>query len=232
MRRLAYFTTVCLIAGIAPALGADIRTKAPIEAAVPVTDPFTGFSIGVNGGYGFDLGQFGAGPASIADLAGSPQGFVGGVQATLGARFQQFLYAGIEGDIDGATVNGTGSMPGLITANSKNTYLASIRGRFGVIMNSDMLLYGTVGYGFGGGQFRITDVVNGVNSTVNPTMSGVVWGGGVEYALTSRWLARVEYLQYDFGSFTTAMPATMPGILFTQKDRVDVIRAGLSLKLF
>lgn len=227
---------VAVLALAAPAVAADMSTKAvPKQQSsyLPTSDPWTGIYIGVNGGYGFDLGQFGFGPASIADLAGSPQGFVGGLQAGLGTRLGNNFYIGIEGDIDGAAVNGTGSVPGTITAKSENSFLGSIRARFGIILNNDALIYATGGYGFGGGRFSLTDIANGANTTVNPTMSGGVWGGGLEYALSSNWLARVEYLQYDFGTFSAVMTPTStsaPNILFTQRDRVDVIRGGISYK--
>lgn len=227
-----FLIAVLAIAGTLPAMAADLKPAAKAPAYVPTTDPWTGFDIGVHAGYGLDLGtNVNAGNvATVSDLAGSPQGFVGGMHAGVGTRFSTYGYAGIEGDIDGAAINGTGSMPGVVTAKSENTFLGSIRARFGVIFNDDALVYGTAGYGFGGGQFSIADVVNGANTTVRPTMNGFVWGGGVEYAITAHLKARVEYLQYDFGTFSATMtPASVVApVLFTQKDRVDVVRAGLT----
>jgi outer membrane immunogenic protein len=221
-------TLLCLLS--APAFAADMPAKVASAAYMPASDPWTGFYLGANAGYGFDLGQFGFGPANITDLAGSPQGFVGGGQLGLGTRFGGQWYAGVEGDADGAAVSGSGAMPGVITVTSKNTFLASLRGRVGFILpNNCAMLYGTAGWGFGGGSFSVTDVAHGVNSTVSPTTNGVVWGGGVELALTSNWLARAEYLQYDFGSFNTSLPSAS-AVSFTQRDRVDVVRAGLSYK--
>lgn len=227
MRRLAAGIIVAL-AFAAPVAAADLPVKAKQQSSyLPTSDPWTGIYIGVNGGYGFDLGQFGFGPASINDLAGSPQGFIGGLQGGIGSRlFGSNFYGGIEGDIDGAAITGTGSMPGIITAKSQNTFLMSVRVRFGLIINDNALLYATGGWGAGGGRFSLTDVANGANTTVDPTMSGGVWGGGIEYAISPHLLARVEYLQYDFGNFN----AVMQGVSFTQKDRVDVVRAGVSYK--
>src|SRR5262245_28697329 len=122
--------SLLLIAGMVPATAADLPVKASPSPFIPTTDPFTGLYIGARIGYGFDLGAFGFGPANITDLAGSPQGFVGGIHGGLGTRFASIWYIGIEGDFDGANVKGSGSLPGVITADSKNTFLCSIRGRF------------------------------------------------------------------------------------------------------
>src|SRR5882672_10871949 len=140
---------------------ADLRlapaNKAP--ALAPAYDPFTGFYIGANVGYGWDFGTsagaFEAVP--LGQLATLPQGFVGGLQAGYGFRLNQNLYLGLEADLDGAALTGSATMPGLVTADSKNTWLASIRPEFGIILGN-ALIYGTAGWGFGGGEFTVNEL--------------------------------------------------------------------------
>jgi len=220
------------VAGTAHA--ADLHTKALPQPIQYVNyDPFSGPYVGVNVGYGWDLGNASAAfqAVPIANLSAAPQGFVGGFQAGYGYRFANVIYAGLEGDVDGANITGSATMPGLITTNSKNSWLASIRGEFGIIPVGHALLYGTVGWGWGGGSFTVQDLTGraALNASASPTMDGFVWGGGVKFPLAQNWILGVKYLQYDFGSFNAAAPA-MPGLVFTQKDRVDVVRAELNYK--
>jgi outer membrane immunogenic protein len=215
------------IAGCLPVNAADLAVKA--SPAAPL-DPWTGAYIGINGGYGFDLGQGVAigQVATAAQINAAPQGAVGGIQAGIGTRFLSYGYAGFEADIDAANLTGTAGDPAILTGTSKNTWLMSARARLGIIPTNHVMFYGTVGYGWGGGEFSLTDIRGGTAS-INPTMSGPVWGAGVEIQLISNWLARAEYLQYDFGTATVSTVGA-GAASFTLKDRVDVVRAGLSYK--
>lgn len=225
MRKLLLLTTLLA----SPAFSADLPLKAPLNSPSPfIVDYWTGFYAGFNAGYGWAPQGFQAfDVVPLAELSASPQGFVGGVHAGYGGKIANNFYLGIEGDGDLATIDGTGSAPGFVSATSKNNFLASIRGRFGFIITPNVLLYGTAGYGFGSGQFTVTDVATGFATAVSPTRGGLAWGGGLEFALPqTNWLARAEYLQYDFADMSVAAgPA-----IFTAKDRVDVVRGGLSYK--
>jgi outer membrane immunogenic protein len=63
-----------------------------------------------------------------------------------------------------------------------------------------------------------------VSRTAN--LSGWDVGAGVEYAFDPRWLARLEYRYYDFGSFNTSnVGAYLPLHLHTT---VNTVRAGFA----
>src|SRR5215470_12857544 len=120
--------TVSVVAMCLPAFAADL----PVKAAAPPSpfvsyDAFSGPYIGVNVGYGWDPGTSAAAfqAVPLGSLTTAPQGFLGGIQAGYGQRFASILYAGIEGDIDGAALTGTATMPGLVTTTSKESWLAS-----------------------------------------------------------------------------------------------------------
>jgi len=83
-------------------------------------------------------------------------------------------------------------------------WLASARGRLGYLIQPRVLVYGTAGLG----------LVNG-----GGTDAGFVWGLGVEGKITPTMSARLEYLSFNTDS-TQA-----------HADTVDVIRAGLNIKL-
>jgi outer membrane immunogenic protein len=227
MRKLLLATTLLATPGYA----ADLQLKAQPVPSYVNYDPFSGPYLGVNVGYGWDFGTsagaFQAVP--LAELATLPQGFLGGLQAGYGFRPNPFLYLGLEGDVDGAALTGSSTMPGLVSATSKNSWLASLRADVGIVPVGHALIYGTVGYGWGGGEFTVNELFSGSQASINPTMSGFVWGGGVKIPLAQNWVAGVKYLQYDFGTVSLASPST-PGLVYTQKDRVDVVRAELNYK--
>lgn len=233
MKRLIFLTSALL--GSTVVYAADMRVppainKAPVAALA--YDPFTGFYIGANIGYGWDFGTsagaFEAVP--LGQLATLPQGFIGGLQAGYGLTFaNRVLYLGLEADIDGAALTGSATMPGLVTADSKNTWLASIRPEFGLVLGN-ALIYGTAGWGFGGGEFTVNELFKGGGAaSINPTMNGFTWGGGVKFAINQNWIFGVKYLQYDFGNVTLPSPSTRD-LVYTTKDRVDVVRAELNFK--
>ena len=68
---------------------------------------------------------------------------------------------------------------------------------------------------------------SGVLFTV-PRIGGAV-GGGVEVALTPRWMARLEYLFTDYGSRSVDFPASAQR--FTSDLAVHTLRIGLDYKL-
>lgn len=214
-----------------PVMAADLKVpaKAPAVAAAPF-DPFSGGYIGAHVGYGFDLGTSvnAFAPATLAALAASPQGAVGGLQIGYGQRLDSVFYLGIEADASAADITGTASMPGFITATSKDSFLASMRGRFGLIIGN-VLAYGTAGWGWGGGSFTVQEAFSGAAANVSPTLNGFTWGGGIEFPIIGNWLGRLEYLQYDFGSATLPSP-TVPTLTYSTLDRVDVIRLGVDYK--
>jgi outer membrane immunogenic protein len=183
-----------VLASAVAANAADLRlapapvmpTKAP-PFAPPVFD-WTGFYVGVNGGGGFGH--------SWSDLTGGFHTSGGVVGGTVGynAQFRQWVL-GFEGDIDWSDIGGTSNAAGCPGCGVQNNWLGTARGR--------------VGYAFGNFLPYVTGglAVGDVNATA-PGFSGqtntqVGWaaGGGVEYALTRNWSAKLEYLHVDLGRF-------------------------------
>jgi outer membrane immunogenic protein len=53
-------------------------------------------------------------------------------------------------------------------------------------------------------------------------------GAGLEYKFGAHWIARAEYLHYDFGPvYFQNYPAAAFGVV---KDTVDAVRGGVSYK--
>jgi outer membrane immunogenic protein len=242
-----------------PAPGALVY-KAPPPAMLPWT--WAGFYLGAHAGYGwardpFDnlVPTFNDG-FSNATVNGVPlngvdsRGFVGGFQA--GANWQSGSFVGgLEIDLSGTDVKGSTSNA-LTTAGTlsqasqtdKLDWFGSARARIGYLVSPSVLLYATGGPGWARmvtDQETVTTTAGAVppvatTSSVMPSwMFGWVAGAGVEARLwNTNWLARVEYLHYDFGSgFSTQfIPAGGGLVTSTTSGHLtnDVVRAGLSYK--
>ena len=184
-----------LLAGVAvaalasaPSFAADLGPAAPPQTYVAPPAPvagydWTGFYVGINGGYGWGDFHNSAG----LPLGGGDGGLVGG---TLGYNWQfGHFVAGLETDFDWADItknDGFGDRGRL-------GYLGTVRGRLGYAFDR-VLLYGTGGLAYGDTHFRQI----GVGSD-SQTQLGWTSGGGIEYALWRNISAKIEYRYTDLG---------------------------------
>ena len=120
--------------------------------------------------------------------------------------------------------------------------LYSLSGRVGLAYNRWML-YGKGGYAWQDLDFKATffnkdgpEGSNGSQVKISNTfaMSGLLYGGGVEVALTDRITFGVEYVRYDFNNSGVAvLPTTNSGIT-TEKlhagYEIDTLTARLNFK--
>ena len=153
--------------------------------------------------------------------SGDADGAVGGVQAGYNWQSQQYVY-GIEADISLADIGASGSASacdpsfGCVTARAEGSidWLATIRGRFGVLVQPNLLLYGTAGLAIVHGEGHAS--VGSFHTSVSETDTGFVYGVGVENKLSDTMSVRVEYLGFgdtnQFGDF-------------------GILRAGVNFKL-
>jgi opacity protein-like surface antigen len=196
-----------------PALAADLPGKARPAPPAVVAD-WTGFYLGIHGGYGW-------GKIEFDDLAldTSPKDWVFGGHA--GYNWQSGAFVG-GFEIDYSAANLKESLfDGDVT--SKIDALASARGRAGFLLTNNLLAYGTAGIGWG--HSKITFVSDETVSETNHF--GWVAGGGLEWKLTPNLLLRGEYLHYDFGTVSHALGRFAAENAATT---VNVARGGLSLK--
>jgi opacity protein-like surface antigen len=123
-------------------------------------------------------------------------------------------------------------------------YLGTVRGRLGWLPTDTVLLYGTAGLAwerFGRAQAESVTTAAGTETgrSVDPSdRFGWVAGAGGEVMLgSSNWIARLEYLHYDFGrinadgTFAISAPGTsISAALTAGRQTIDVVRAGASYK--
>jgi outer membrane immunogenic protein len=227
MKRFLAAVLVSAIAG-GSALAADLPPPAPPPPrapavyipAAPVYN-WAGFYLGINGGWGFGKSDWNL-PNAVPALDTGSFNVTGGlVGGTLGVNWQSdWFVAGLEGDFDGSWLDGTAGVCGVPACETKNQWLATVRGRAGYAADR-VLFYLTGGVAFG-------DVV--VNTTTNwqsADKTGWTAGGGVGGAFTDHWTARVEYLYVDLQNSTFTPTAGFPvGVKFN----ANLVRAGVDYK--
>ena len=218
---------------------------------------WTGFYWGVNGGYAWRQtdDQFGY-PACTTPPCGTSgvtapypayngigaQGGFGGGQ--IGYNWQNFLgtpslVAGIEADIQGAGISGSGTTLSPLLEHYKTNldWFGTVRGRLGYAAGNT-LVYFTGGFAFGGLKQHGED--NTFAPTVvyesSGTVTGYVLGGGLEYKFNPSWSLKAEYQYLNFGkndpSFVSGDP-TAPATLSADSTNVNddayhTVRVGLN----
>lgn len=194
--------------------------------------PFQGLYFGLHGGYQWQdtAGVFDTTNLSALDLDGPLVG------AQLGYNVQNnwFLW-GVEVDASsgvdtgGSATNVGGS--GTSTLTSDMSYLTSARLRLGVVA-SDVLFFGSIGWG--ATKFEVSDNgPSGFQGEKKLRENGLVYGGGLEWKLTTGLSLRGEYLHYDVGT-SAYLPSSFPdvngGDYIRFKD-IDVARAAINVSL-
>lgn len=216
--------TIMALVFATPSFAADIPRavyKAPIA---PYFAPYswTGFYIGLNGGYAW-------GKADVSNVFGSfstdnQDGWLLG--GTLGYNLQTGYFVwGLEGDIGYAFIKGNTSNVGtcgITTCEVKNTWFATARGRIGYAADR-WLPYITGGAAFAG--LKVTPS-GGASST--DTHTGWTVGAGVEYAFAGGWSTKLEYLYVDLGTATCG--AATCGVTTDIKPKINIVRAGLNYR--
>jgi outer membrane immunogenic protein len=250
-----------VLAAISSALLGSVAIAAdlPSEKGPPVYAPppppvfsWTGVYIGAQVGYGW--GQFssssflpdgtfietnpnanaqgviGGGHVGYNYELGSLGGFLPGLGGTGGG-----IVVGIEGDVNGADVTGSGfDTSGFYFGRERTQIDGSIRGRLGLAFDR-VLVYGTGGVAFASVQHNITDFT-GFEESHTTGRTGWTAGGGIEYAIDNNWSVRVEYRYTDYGSYgvfydSLAFPGA--GIVpfnFHVRDTDNRVQAGFSYK--
>jgi outer membrane immunogenic protein len=211
---------ISIAAGVGAASAADMAVKAPVYKAPPVIiSDWAGFYIGVAGGYGWGSTSFDPSFAPFDNA--KPKGGIFGGYAGYNWQFGAWV-AGVEADISGADIKTTS-----IDFNQKTDELGSVRGRLGYTVTPNLLAYGTAGFGWGHSTLDASPA--GVAGNPDATQTGWVAGAGLEYKFYGNWIARAEYLHYDFGSQTFGGFNAVPSAA-TMSETVDLVRGGVSYK--
>lgn len=224
MNKLLLALSISLLSTTAFAADAVIE-EIPVEVA-PVFS-WTGGYVGIQAGGGWGESDFRQGaPNPVPDTLDF-DGFLVGGTAGYNYAFSPSFVVGIEGDIAYADIDGSfgpGDLAGGFGCGSgpcttEIDWLATLRGRLGFTFDRFMI--------FGTGGLAAAGVESGIENTttfqVDDTLVGWTAGGGVEYAFSDRWSAKVEYLHVDLDDTDEAANG-----FFTENNELDVVRAGIN----
>jgi outer membrane immunogenic protein len=273
MRGIVVALALCLLSSVLPIIFEAVRAadldgfdvKARLASMTEPVASWRGFYVGVNAGGGFgtngarETGLPTTGALALVaskdfTLDHNASGFVAGGQVGYNMQFNR-LVVGIEADIDGANISGTGQVTGagvaqrngangfagnFVNASEKVDYIGTVRGRVGGLVTDSLLVYATGGLAYGhvnhSGQFHYATPVDYL---VNDSTTQVGWtvGAGLEYMLTSRWSVKGEYLYYDLGNHTVISNAGINPLNRPFQSQFDyathgsIVRAGLNYNL-
>jgi outer membrane immunogenic protein len=236
MRRLALglLATAALSAGFTQiASAADLPVKAAPFAVVAPAYNWTGLYIGIEGGgvwsrsrhVNADTPNQGLEIASFNANGGLFGGTVGFNYQTGPAVF------GIEGDWSWANVNGGA----VVNAPFNQTFrdetqersLATIRGRIGYAWDR-WLVFATGGVAFANVESR--QFSPAIGQTDSKTMTGGVFGVGLEAALWQNWSVKLEYLYVNFATSRFFDPPNFCCVRTDVSLSNNILRAGLNYK--
>ena len=214
-------------------------------------------------GPGFDPGVALLGSGNLGE---SNVGFIGGGSAGYNLQFGPRALIGFEADLQGVlggsgASNEVGARPSYVvpggvllgnTAASQTLdYLGTARLRLGYVLRPSLLVFGTGGFAFGRTSFVASSQVltgdpsgavvgiAGGSASVSQTRAGFSVGGGFEWMFMPGLSAKAEYLHYDLGSYSLAVPgysaslptgATFANMATSFRARADgqLVRAGLN----
>ena len=209
----ALFASVGVAALSTAALAADLPTRKEAPPPAPYVAPFTwsGFYIG-----GYAGGSWGSVDWTSRFFSGSTVtsgGFDIGGLAGFNYQFGSAWVVGAEAEF-GAFVNGNDNLhsSGVIgntafNINSKfrDTGVGRLRGRVGYAVQPNTLLYVAGGWTFADTNVSISGAcipcAGPFNVSQDRWLNGWNVGGGVEYAFTSNWIIRGEYIYDQFTKY-------------------------------
>jgi outer membrane immunogenic protein len=231
---LRYLTVGLLAVTSVTAQAADLPVKSMPAPIVATMYNWTGFYVGLNGGYSW-------GTQDPLDLIGNrfdraSRSLSGGVfGGTMGAQIQQGnIVLGVEGDLDWANIQGSGvvvptvagvALPLTLNVTTKTDALGTARMRFGVAMNN-WLFYGTAGAAFLHETASGSSIAGVPCGTLGVLTScagsswrpGLAAGLGTEWAFTPNWSVKAEYMY---------IVAAGTGV---SKNELNLVRGGINYK--
>ncbi len=220
---------------LATALGTSLGLSIPAvavaqSAAFDWSGPYVGATVGAGAStthlhvdYDYDSG--------LLETLGIPSaGVLGGVTAGYNVLLDGFVI-GIEADASLATLGGSDLLV-LYDVEDRLESLLSLRARLGVA-SGPFLAYGTLGVAAGNSSFssEISDIGKGSPTTATGSgfATGVIGGGGVEYAMTENISLKGEALVYSLGGVTGVGDTGKGGYTAEHRPSGLLVKTGINL---
>jgi outer membrane immunogenic protein len=213
MRCGALFVVVLSGAAIVSAHAADQSvpgTSYRPNAYYPTSIDWTGFYAGVQLGGAFSSGSW-TNPFNQQTDDPTASSVIGGGQVGANWKWDSLLF-GVEADFTGTDLRGSATDGAGFTHIVSSHWLSLVTGRLGYAADQ-YLFYVKGGAAFANERNKAVNPAGLVADTGTTTQYGWTIGGGVEYAFTRNWSARIEY---DY--------ADLPN-----RGDINVVGAGLGL---
>jgi outer membrane immunogenic protein len=218
----AGFAALAMLATSFSVEAADIPRpiyKGPIRPVVAYYN-WTGFYLGINGGYGWGTSDWSI--LGVGIVSAKPKGWLLG--GTLGFNYQTGSFVwGVEGDLAWSDVKSSDACGLVLTCDTSTSYLGTVRARVGYAFDR-WLPYITGGGAYG----DVKASIPALGLSGSKAQFGWTVGGGLEYAFLGNWSAKLEYLYVDLGSFDAGFVAPFASTDVTFKE--NIVRAGLNYK--
>jgi opacity protein-like surface antigen len=231
LAKITVLTAAVLMLG-RPAHAGDLSTKAAAVFSPVAPTNWTGAYVGASFGGVFNREDVST-PLGIFSI--DPSGVLGGIQLGYNYQFSPWLL-GIEANLDWTSAQGTtnflstGAGATAFSLTSDHNWYDTVDGRLGYVMGP-LLLYVKGGGAWMNANYRLA-ANSGLAGSAAMSSIRAGWnaGAGLEYLLSPRWSAKVEYDYLDFGSSTLGL-ATPFGTGLTFRTRVNEVKAGLNYHL-
>jgi outer membrane immunogenic protein len=220
--------TLASVAALASANAADVYPAAGGYKDTPYVQSWTGFYIGVNGGYAWSNHSDKFALASSAFPGIDPQGGFGGGQIGYNWQSGNFVF-GVEADIQGSGIEDEARDSAGNVFKSRLDYFGTVRGRLGYAFGPS-LLYATGGFAYGG---ITNDAIAHKGPTpfeFSGTAIGHAIGGGYEYKFNPAWSLKAEW-QFAGLGMNDPVFAGVSACTFAPKCEADsfhTFRAGVN----
>jgi outer membrane immunogenic protein len=178
-------------------------------------------------------------------------GIIGGGQLGYNWQIGQAV-VGVETDFQGSDIHGSTTVngpfgfagipglialpPGVFTASERIDWFGTARGRVGFAAWDRALIFATGGLFYrhisANSLFTAPNAGTIYSGSASETKAGWTVGGGLEYAFTNNWSAKIEGLYYDLGSITVAGIETPHMAGYQHNKNFDntgaIVRVGLN----
>jgi outer membrane immunogenic protein len=231
--------------------------KAPAPVVAPVYN-WTGAYVGLNVGgvwsrdevtWAANPALFGIGFTPVLNASGTgainASGVTAGGQIGYNVQVSPMWLLGVEADINYTDlarsrtvfVPPPGTAGTFVTSTFESKWLATVRGRAGILAGPTLLLYGTGGVAFA--NVKTTDFAlftfDGTTNAAASNTTRVGWtaGAGAEWGFAPNWSAKIEYLYVDLGSVNyTSLNSVTVGATINHDHRLteNLVRVGINYR--
>ncbi|MEP3451146.1 MAG: outer membrane beta-barrel protein [Parasphingorhabdus sp.] len=160
---------------------------------------FEGFKVGIQAGWeGRKINEIILASPNNFRLTDDIDNFSFGGFVGYDAQFDDFV-VGVEAELQPDGRKLIAEIPGTGSVDVKSKWSANLSARAGVAATSKLLIYGRLGYRLNRYKARLTapgSTVPIISASSNA--NGIIYGGGIEYAVRKNVSLRAEYRETDF----------------------------------